>query len=1162
MTLVLFVIALVIFNKRFIKVPFEPKLIWKPVDVVIDFNQMADTPVFVGKIVIENLGQAHPIGRWANAAHPNREGTYELPENANTSLPDLGFKPRNKFGGQLFGFPVGDKGNNQAQDDEGVCFKYGASVTHQSEVLIFFDVRQVLDFTSELDPLPSDGEDVSLKFDISLNWKKGNLDNESSVCKTDNEVIVRLLPERKRPPTINFTPALDDLHYRENALLTIGSYEFRSGNNKNFALPFQGKYGLIGDRDGILLRDTSFILATPEVTIPAGGSETVNVRMECDGQSITNPYPERQDYKFRLQGEMDGKSRPGPHTIELLRDREEANLVLQVHQKDCQWEVFRKGEKGPLSFKTIKGVADAPEPNLKGQMQLYLPFPATASFVSGTHVPTSKVLTFSLRNSGISGDGFVEVLIEPRIEFTELQDSVIDFKGNSGSLDLIHFKQGGRLVSRSELKFKVSREDEITLETVLNLACIDQVYGGYIAPLDCTVHLAFKVKRFKTKNDLMPFDENEADVSHGLEIIQKGNSNWLALDFGTSAISAALGSTKGDVALNIVDFQKIVVEGEETSYSTEDKDNQEAGTPFLPSWVIYDSDIREKESTKTYPEGYPYSKDVSMVPGDIGFLGVPALSVSLKENSQRVIFSLKSWLGEPGDDILLKTNVEFMRDGKLEPGQAIPKEETLESGLAALANAYLTKDPNMMARQVILSYPNTFTPIHLDRFRKVAINALTNPLKINDPDNHLEFIRESDAIAHYFVRRRLPVRGKEERILVYDLGAGTLDLSLIRIKWGTENRPTPRQWCVEARVGVPLAGNYLDELIARLIHKKLMTDLPEELDYKIKVVTDEVYSASETEHYLALLDLWHEIRKAKHHWKKSDTPMTVVVGYLNRPAIVRRGTKGVDRDQFNKKYAGNWSYDKDGNFHMTLKPEEIKEHMKEFIDFITQQIPRELLLQGRLNRNNHPDEKDVSLSKSMTITELLDDVDGFLPVGRGSLFPLIERNLEQIFSNSMLDDIHMEAQLRKEAVVRGALRRQVMRKHLKERDITNPRILVLSEATEEFEELGEQPQSISIIGVPELRIVQVCLFEPKPEDLTTYRKKLYIDLCPPIDTLIYDQFESITISKVTDGDSFRIVILEHEQEGYHGDGVATVSTLPPWPIGRTTLSPLDDRIDI
>lgn len=113
---------------------------------------------------------------------------------------------------------------------------------------------------------------------------------------------------------------------------------------------------------------------------------------------------------------------------------------------------------------------------------------------------------------------------------------------------------------------------------------------------------------------------------------------------------------------------------------------------------------------------------------------------------------------------------------------------------------------------LVLTYPNTYTPERLNELEGMIEDRFPN-LK-----GYITFVPESDAVVAYYLDRCLNNPDKdrfqhmqegENRIVIYDMGAGTLDLSYVVItKQGEKVNAV-----VERRMGIPIAGDYLDYVL-------------------------------------------------------------------------------------------------------------------------------------------------------------------------------------------------------------------------------------------------------------------------------------------------------------------------------------------------------------
>lgn len=116
-------------------------------------------------------------------------------------------------------------------------------------------------------------------------------------------------------------------------------------------------------------------------------------------------------------------------------------------------------------------------------------------------------------------------------------------------------------------------------------------------------------------------------------------------------------------------------------------------------------------------------------------------------------------------------------------------------------------------RKLLLTYPNTYVPEQIRILREI----LKDEFKLLD-DSNIHFVPESDSVVSYYVEmRRNSKKGfpkEEERILIYDMGAGTLDISYVIIYRNNKNEYKVK---LEKRIGIPVAGNYLDYELYEII---------------------------------------------------------------------------------------------------------------------------------------------------------------------------------------------------------------------------------------------------------------------------------------------------------------------------------------------------------
>ena len=125
--------------------------------------------------------------------------------------------------------------------------------------------------------------------------------------------------------------------------------------------------------------------------------------------------------------------------------------------------------------------------------------------------------------------------------------------------------------------------------------------------------------------------------------------------------------------------------------------------------------------------------------------------------------------------------------------------------------------------KLVLSVPNTYTPINTKAVIKLAREAMPSLYP-----EYLYTVSESDAVACYYLSHAkkfyeeshdldsglLESLAKNENVLVYDMGAGTLDLTWFTKKCDTMGNTV---MAVKGKMGVNKAGNYLDYVLAGIV---------------------------------------------------------------------------------------------------------------------------------------------------------------------------------------------------------------------------------------------------------------------------------------------------------------------------------------------------------
>lgn len=300
-------------------------------------------------------------------------------------------------------------------------------------------------------------------------------------------------------------------------------------------------------------------------------------------------------------------------------------------------------------------------------------------------------------------------------------------------------------------------------------------------------------------------------------------SDWLCVDYGSSAITALFNSR-----LIHLNAQKRSIIGNDKNYNqllagdTFEKDSE-----FLSSDIVLQnisgSDVSSLCSER--PDGKPdrYSELA---------ICLSPTSKMLTAYSNRQIPCLKMLMGNK----LLPDNPHYRitylrRNAKEEELESVDLNRVGNDPTSLLnVNNILKEAYHILFRyfilpelkdirqvnKLVLTYPNTYSPTHLSLIRDIAAKAFPY---VRTNENCLVCKSESDAVAAYYMYNwnRYHAKGAnphvEENILVYDMGAGTLDVSLIE-KVATEDHIEMR---IVGKLGSCKAGNYIDYVIASVV---------------------------------------------------------------------------------------------------------------------------------------------------------------------------------------------------------------------------------------------------------------------------------------------------------------------------------------------------------
>ncbi len=1155
---------------------FQPNLAWQPVaGVTIDFNAPSDVPLPLGSVRVENMAPAPRLGAASRQREPQRDAAFRLegPEISSTLLIDAG----RAAAGALVGFV------SAGGDPKQLSGEIEQTVADHSSLILFLAQGQIRDLRLDGAAGPVV---VDLNVSVDLVWPQRASDlGEDRPVRLELTVPVTIVPQRSSDPVVHYREPAESCVFRSAApgsadpyFCAVGRFVFKSTVARRFAQPFIGDFTIQAEGKRGPLADGAVTIGPATVEVPPAATVERDICLVCDGTIVPNPPGQSDPYWFRLLGRTAPGSRLGPPGPILLgRDPTDCTATLFVTDgAGRRWEIVWDEAGGarrvlrrlPDGRETGRG---ADEETLAGNV--FALDPETFSFREKDVPPT--LFTLEIGNTGRNGKGTVAVDLVSDMTVDTEASGAIEFKDGVGLADLLIIGGTPHRTTPYAVLTEGGSAAHCTVE--LDTSSIRLIHGAALAAdlltlsvgIDMTIVTDRGRRSRRTLTFVMP-----------VGLVQLPHPHWLCIDFGTSAIAAAIGDGREFAP---IDLQRVIQRqpgagGGAVSLATFDRLNSERGTPFLPSFIICDADQRPREASSDGRQpGFPGYAPGSFRPGEPAFIGLPATKSQVHERPRRVVYSLKSWLGRSSPIIPLDDAVPIERQGSQVRTNRLPLDALVESGFAALAEAYVRPHGREVG-QVVVTYPNTFSIPHRERLHRAACKALMPRLNIPLPDR-VKLLSESDAVAYYYTLLRCnagtPPSG-EENILVYDFGAGTLDLSVIRVVWSSGDVVFPELWEARYRLGVAVAGNHLDSILARLAHELLRDDRvapPEFVAYRFPVVAAHHVSGKESQHNAAIRGLWLEIRAAKQGdgatgWNGTD-PFRIAVADPLAGQLVGEVSEDIGpwvlsvvpaqaralRERFGASpppgeaglvYATDRQDGDRLELHIPAQRIHSYPALQTFLDFVTTTVIDETLAGAGLSRI---------------------DVTTVVISGRGALWPGLRERIQEVLPLAELRGLPEDnsSTVMKEAVVRGAIAWQSLGEETRRRDLFQPQLAVLLEQTRALiPESRWKDGPILFGGNSSFRVVQIAHRDPKPieDEKDPLRRQFYVDLeaerfrrdafTPPTDRFFIER-------QTRDGRT-TIVLRGGRGKTYtiNAEGSSGADAIrPPWPIGRTLLSPED-----
>ena len=300
---------------------------------------------------------------------------------------------------------------------------------------------------------------------------------------------------------------------------------------------------------------------------------------------------------------------------------------------------------------------------------------------------------------------------------------------------------------------------------------------------------------------------------------------WLCVDYGSSAIACKY--DKSLIDLKLRKEEVIRSDSELTKYR---RDDLEKGTKFLNSDILlYESpQEREKAESSLCSE----QEQGTFLPYSYQAVFLAPTSSLLKDRFLTQIPCLKILVG---NEILPKHEPYEMfgyyhKDGSGSVVKEMARDVDNKEQCLLYVNTLFAESYHILFKYFIggkmedvrdinklaLTYPNTYTPYHLSVLKRIAQNVFPRL-------RTLTFVSESDAVAAYYMDHWKEYHAdikklknpEGECVLVYDMGAGTLDVTYFKQEWNATK--CYHKLDIIGKLGTGRAGNYIDYVIATIV---------------------------------------------------------------------------------------------------------------------------------------------------------------------------------------------------------------------------------------------------------------------------------------------------------------------------------------------------------
>ncbi len=417
------------------------------------------------------------------------------------------------------------------------------------------------------------------------------------------------------------------------------------------------------------------------------------------------------------------------------------------------------------------------------------------------------LLRFVLGNKAESGGGTIKYIIKNLFDETKVEG--IKFNNELPPQNRFVFKDQDGNVSDGAIEVSINNGDApVIINFVLRTS--DDECRSIIEDFDYPdekgkILLSFDLNIKKILPDIGEENYLQQKVQFVIPFEEDlGNEEWLSLDFGTSAIAMARGHRDELSSNSIIDLPPLF-------QNRKDKD----APKFVSSAVMIN--IKDKPTEITDPE----------------FVRIGVDDMALYQEGNIVLPTVKRLIGY--EDYPLERDIMILQNNKKVKTNILKVDSLLQviysscidTGLKG-RNDYEDQKTIKQVKKLVITVPNIFTD-----FIKGKIKSMFNPGQFRKR----ELISESDAVLCYYEYNRAKLTDKypeDENVLIYDMGAGTLDITLANLKYKRDEEGNKKcEINILYRIGTYLGGNNIDFIFANFLKNKIKEILKKNAPKKI-----------------------------------------------------------------------------------------------------------------------------------------------------------------------------------------------------------------------------------------------------------------------------------------------------------------------------------------